>query len=87
MIQSKTANFDFSGRSVEVTCPPPQWTVRLGDQISESRRLDEALEAVLGRSGALVMLTVPSRSSSGPIPSQARSDSGQGTAVRCPVYQ
>jgi hypothetical protein len=58
MIQSKTANFDFSGRSVEVTCPPPQWTVRLGEQISESRRLDEALEAVLGRSNALVMLTV-----------------------------
>jgi hypothetical protein len=52
---SKMANFDFGGGTVEVTftppvsSTPPRWKVRLGNQLGESRRLDEALETVFAR--------------------------------------
>ena len=55
---SKTENFDFGGGSVQVTFTRPNWKVRFGDQLGEGRRLDDALEAVLGRSNAVVRLSV-----------------------------
>jgi hypothetical protein len=61
---SKTAHFDFDGKTVQVTHTPPMWQVRSGDQVGDSRRLDEALESLFGRppltsrSTALVRLSV-----------------------------
>ena len=55
---AKTASFDFDGRSVQVSFTRPYWKVRFGDQLGEGRRLDDALEAVLGRSNAVVKLSV-----------------------------
>ena len=43
---------------MQVSFKRPNWKVRFGDQFGESRRLDDALEAVLGRSNAVVRLSV-----------------------------
>jgi hypothetical protein len=55
---SKTATFDFGGKAVEVTYTPAIWVVRVGDRVVEHRRLDEALEEVLGKSARLAKLAV-----------------------------
>lgn len=55
---SSTASFDFGGNPVQVSFTRPNWKVRFGDRRAEGRRLDDALEAVLGRSDAVVKLSV-----------------------------
>jgi hypothetical protein len=54
----RTATFDYRGQAVEVTYVAPGWRVRVGTQEAESRRLDEALEATLGKSAKVANLVV-----------------------------
>ena len=46
--EGRTGTFDFRGQSLTVTCHPARWGVDSDGQHAESRRLDEALEEVLG---------------------------------------
>lgn len=50
--------FEYRGQAVDVSYTGPNWVVTVGDKTVESRRLDEALEATLGKSVDVVKLTV-----------------------------